>query len=193
MIRLDEQQPNAPANPWTPGRSTVHVSGVQASIRFILEVLRTDARRGLRTAAFVSGYQGSPLAGFDQELQTANADLDVEIVHQPGVNEELGATAVMGSQLTTTQPSSRYDGVLGIWYGKAPGLDRSVDALRHANYAGASHFGGAIALVGDDPNAKSSTLPSASEAVLADLAIPTLFPRTLPEILVLVRHAVALA
>lgn len=193
MTRLDESQPRVISGPWAPGRSTIHVSGVQACIRFIVEVLRADAHRGVHTAAFVSGYQGSPLAGFDQELRAAKTDLDVEIVHQPGVNEELGATAVMGSQLTATQPSSRYDGVLGIWYGKAPGLDRSMDALRHANYAGASPHGGAIALVGDDPNAKSSTLPSASEVVLADLAMPVLFPRSLADIIELGQHAVAMS
>ncbi len=99
----------------------------------------------------------------------------------------------MGSQLVSTLGTTHLDGVLGVWYGKAPGLDRSVDALRHANFAGASAQGGALALVGDDPDAKSSTLPSASEAILSDLAIPTLFPRTLPEVLELGRHAVALS
>jgi len=170
-----------------------HLSGVQTTIQFLVETLRADARAGLRTAAFVSGYQGSPLAGFDLELQRAAQGLDVEIIHQPAVNEELGATAVMGSQLTAAHRPSRYDGVLGIWYGKAPGLDRSIDALRHANYAGASPHGGAIALVGDDPAARSSTLPSASEAVLADLGMPIMFPRTLADILELGQHAVALS
>jgi indolepyruvate ferredoxin oxidoreductase len=182
-----------PTKAWASGRRTIHVSGVQAVVRFLVEALRADSRQGLRTAAFVSGYQGSPLAGFDLELQGAMRGLDVEIVHQPGVNEELGATAVMGSQLTTTQPSSRYDGVLGVWYGKAPGLDRSMDALRHANYAGASRHGGAIALVGDDPAAKSSTLPSASEAAMAELAMPVLFPRSLADVLELGQHAVAMS
>jgi indolepyruvate ferredoxin oxidoreductase len=170
-----------------------HLSGVQATVRFLVEVLRSDSRRGHRTAAFVSGYQGSPLAGFDQELHRTMSGLDVEIIHQPGVNEELGATAVMGSQLTATQSSCSHDGVLGVWYGKAPGLDRSMDALRHANYAGTSPLGGAIALVGDDPSAKSSTLPSASEAVLAELSMPTLFPRSLADIVELGQHAVALS
>jgi indolepyruvate ferredoxin oxidoreductase len=181
------------SGPWAPGNRTAHLSGLQAIIRFLADVLREDRRIGLRTAAFVSGYQGSPLAGFDNELQRALKGLDLDIVHRPGVNEELAATAVMGSQLTTTQESSRYDGVLGVWYGKAPGLDRSVDAIRHANYAGASAFGGAIALVGDDPMAKSSTLPSASEAVLADLAIPVLFPCSLSQVIELGQHAVAMS
>jgi indolepyruvate ferredoxin oxidoreductase len=183
-----------PGDHWAPDAPRIHVSGVQATIRVLLDVLRADRDAGHRTAAFVSGYQGSPLAGFDKELAAAlRAHLDVEIVHRPAVNEETGATAVMGSQLASTLPSARLDGVLGVWYGKAPGLDRSMDALRHANYAGASALGGALAIVGDDPSAKSSTLPSASEALLADLAMPVVFPRTLDQVLELGRHAVALS
>jgi indolepyruvate ferredoxin oxidoreductase len=183
-----------PNDRWSVDARTVHLSGVQSITRSIIDTLRADAVSGHRTAAFVSGYQGSPLAGFDRELQHALAgSLGVEIVHRPAVNEELGVTAVMGSQLVSTLGTSRLDGVLGVWYGKAPGLDRSVDALRHANFAGASSQGGALALVGDDPSATSSTLPSASEAILSDLAIPTLFPRTLHDVLELGRHAVALS
>jgi indolepyruvate ferredoxin oxidoreductase len=183
-----------PSDRWSARADIVHLSGVQAVTRSIIDTLRADGLRGRRTAALVSGYQGSPLAGFDRELQQAlSGSLGVEIVHRPAVNEELGVTAVMGSQLVSTMGTGRLDGVLGVWYGKAPGLDRSTDALRHANFAGASAYGGALALVGDDPDAKSSTLPSASEAILADLAIPTLFPRTLHEILELGRHAVALS
>jgi indolepyruvate ferredoxin oxidoreductase len=163
-------------------------------IRMLIDVLRSDQIAGRRTAGFVSGYQGSPLAGFDRELQRAlRESIGVEIVHQPAVNEELGATAVMGSQLTGTLGTARLDGVLGVWYAKSPGLDRSVDALRHANYAGASRFGGALALVGDDPMAKSSTLPSASEAVLADVAMPVLFPRSLSQLLEFGRAATVLS
>ena len=171
-----------------------HLSGVQAVVRTLFDILRTDRAVGHRTAAFVSGYQGSPLAGFDLELQRAlRGTTDVEVVHEPAVNEELAATAVMGSQLAATMASARYDGVVGVWYGKAPGLDRAADALRHASWAGASRLGGAVALVGDDPGAKSSTLPSASERVLADLGMPVLFPRNLAEIVELGRHAVALS
>ena len=183
-----------PSDRWSAHASIVHLSGVQAVIRSIADTLRDDGVHGRRTAAFVSGYQGSPLAGFDRELQHAlSGSLGVEITHRPAVNEELGVTAVMGSQLVSTLGTAHLDGVLGVWYGKAPGLDRSVDALRHANFRGASAQGGALALVGDDPDAKSSTLPSASEAILSDLAIPTLFPRTLHEVLELGRHAVALS
>ncbi|MEW6472811.1 MAG: indolepyruvate ferredoxin oxidoreductase family protein [Actinomycetota bacterium] len=187
----------APSVQPDPGASSAgghHLSGVQAVVATLFDVLRADRAAGRRTAAFVSGYQGSPLAGFDLELQRAlRSDADVEVVHQPAVNEELAATAVMGSQLTATMTSARYDGVVGVWYGKAPGLDRAADALRHANWAGASRLGGAMALVGDDPAAKSSTLPSASERILADLGMPVLFPRNLAEIVELGRHAVALS
>jgi indolepyruvate ferredoxin oxidoreductase len=183
-----------PGDHWGPEVPRVHLSGVQATIRVLIDTLRADRAAGHRTAAFVSGYQGSPLAGFDKELQAAlKTGLDVEIVHRPAVNEEVGATSVMGSQLTSTLPSSRLDGVLGVWYGKAPGLDRAMDALRHANFAGASSCGGAVAIVGDDPSAKSSTLPSASEVALADTGMPVVFPRSLEEVLDLGRHAVALS
>lgn len=170
------------------------MSGVQALARIPVEQLRADREAGLDTAAFISGYQGSPLGGFDQEVARAAAMVpDLEIVCRPAVNEELGATAVMGSQLASEQPDFRYDGVLGIWYGKAPGLDRASDALRHAAFAGTSRHGGAIALVGDDPAAKSSTLPSSSDATLVDLHMPILYPGNVQEVLDLGVHAVALS
>ncbi len=183
-----------PGDHWAPDAPRVHLSGVQATIRMLIDALRADRALGKRTAAFVSGYQGSPLAGFDKELEIAlRTHLDVDIVHRPAVNEELGATAVMGSQLASLNPTARVDGVLGVWYGKAPGLDRAMDALRHASFAGAAATGGAIAVVGDDPTAKSSTLPSASETSLADLGMPVVFPRSLEEVLDLGRHAVRLS
>ena len=196
MTAVDAVVPPS-ADPSGSDRSSsdvAHLSGVQAVVRTIFDVLRSDRAAGRTTAAFVSGYQGSPLAGFDLELQRAlRQAVDVEVVHRPAVNEELAATAVMGSQLASTLESARYDGVVGLWYGKAPGLDRAADSLRHANWAGACRFGGAVALVGDDPGAKSSTLPSASERMLADLGLPVLFPRNLAEIVELGRHAVALS
>ena len=115
------------------------------------------------------------------------------VVHKSGLNEELGATAVMGSQVATTFPEQRYDGVLGIWYGKAPGLDRAGDAIRHAQYAGTHENGGVLALTGDDPSNKSSTLPSASELTLADLHLPILHPGNVQEVLDLGRHGVHLS
>ncbi len=172
----------------------VFLTGVQALARIPVEQLRADRRNGLNTAAFVSGYPGSPLGGFDQEVARAAALADdLPIVCEPGVNEELGATAVMGSQLAATQPDFRYDGVLGLWYGKAPGLDRAGDALRHAAFAGTSRHGGAIALVGDDPAAKSSTLPSSSDATIYDLHMPLFYPGDVQETIDLARHAVALS
>ncbi|MEM8933971.1 MAG: indolepyruvate ferredoxin oxidoreductase family protein, partial [Acidobacteriota bacterium] len=172
----------------------VFLTGVQALARIPVEQLRADRRDRLHTAAFVSGYPGSPLGGFDQEVARAAALADdLPIVCEPGVNEELGATAVMGSQLAATQPDFRYDGVLGLWYGKAPGLDRAGDALRHAAFAGTSRHGGAIALVGDDPAAKSSTLPSSSDATIYDLHMPLFYPGDVQETIDLARHAVALS
>ena len=176
----------------TEGR--VFLSGVQALARLPIEQLRIDRANGLNTAAFISGYPGSPLGGFDQEAARAAALVpDLPIVCQPGMNEELGATAVMGSQLASEQADVTYDGVLGMWYGKAPGLDRAGDALRHAVFAGTSQHGGAIALVGDDPAAKSSTLPSSSDATIYDLHMPLLYPGDVQEVVDLGRHAVALS
>ena len=112
----------------------VHLSGIQALVRILLDRSRRDNTNGLRTATFVSGYEGSPLAGYDIELGRRGALLhEHDIVHKPGLNEELAATAVMGSQLAGQVGASRCDGVVGIWYGKSPGLDRASDALRHAN------------------------------------------------------------
>ena len=142
---------------------TVFLTGIQALARLPLEQLRADRRAGWNTAAFVSGYPGSPLGGYgDAVAAAAVLAPDVPVISRPGLNEELAASAVMGSQLAAEQPDFLYDGVLGLWYGKAPGLDRAGDAIRHAAFAGTSRYGGAIALVGDDPAAKSSTLPSSS-------------------------------
>ncbi|MEN9643836.1 MAG: hypothetical protein RL238_505 [Actinomycetota bacterium] len=174
----------------------VFLSGSQALARLPYEQLRADRRAGLRTAAYVTGYPGSPLANYDRDVAAAAklADADgLRLVFQPGMNEELAATAVMGSQLAVTLDTCRYDGVLGIWYGKAPGLDRASDALRHATFAGTSPMGGAVALVGDDPNAKSSTLPSSSGATLVDLNMPIIYPGDVQEAIDLGRHAVAMS
>ena len=174
----------------------VFLSGSQALARVPYEQLRVDRRNGLHTAAYVTGYPGSPLANFDRDV-TASATLahadGLHLEWQPGMNEELAATAVMGTQLAVLQPTCRYDGILGIWYGKTPGLDRASDALRHATFAGTSSKGGAIAFVGDDPNAKSSTLPGSSGATLVDLNMPILYPGDVQEAIDLGRHAVAMS
>src|SRR5262245_58331327 len=136
----------------------VHLSGVHALVRAFLDQLRADHAAGLNTGAMVSGYQGSPLGGFDKELQRARkVSGPLGLRHQPALNEELGATTVWGSQLATRLPDPTVDGVVGVWYGKAPGVDRAADALRHGNFSGADPKGGLVALCGDDPGAKSST------------------------------------
>ena len=170
----------------------IFLTGTQALVRVVLDQMRADRRNGRRTAAMVSGYPGSPLAGFDQELARNRPFWEpLGVVHQPGQNEELAATTVWGSQLVPTLPRPRYDGVVGFWYGKAPGVDRAADALRHGNFAGAHPSGGLVAFCGDDPSCKSSTLPSASEATLASLGMPVLAPGTPQEVLDLGLHAVA--
>ena len=163
---------------------TAYLTGIQSLARLLLDQRRLDARAGLDTAGFVSGYRGSPLGGLDQELWRHSADLDAHrVVFQPGVNEDLAATAVWGSQQVGLFPGARRDGVFGMWYGKAPGLDRSSDALRHANAAGTSPLGGVLLVVGDDHGCKSSTLPSASEFALRDLGIPVLAPADVQDVL----------
>ena len=171
-----------------------YFTGVQALVRVPVDQMRSDRRAGKKTATFISGYQGSPLGGYDREIISHKQVLDAwNVVHQPGLNEELGATAVMGSQLASTFPKQNYDGVLGIWYGKSPGLDRAGDAIRHAQYAGTSPWGGVLALTGDDPACKSSTLPSSSEWALADLHLPTLHPGNVQEVLDLSLHGIAIS
>lgn len=171
---------------------TVHLTGVQALVRLLFDRVRHDRAHGGDPAVFVSGYEGSPLAGYDLELGRRAKLLEKhDVVHRPGLNEELAATSVMGSQLVAGAGGQR--GVTGFWYGKAPGLDRASDAIRHANLAGTDPRGGAVALVGDDPNAKSSTVPCASELALADLAIPILYPADSQDVLDLGMHAVELS
>ena len=134
------------------------------------------------------------MAGLNFEIEKAkNLVPELPVIHRPVLNEEHGATAVMGSQLAAEQPDCVYDGIVGLWYGKAPGLDRASDALRHAVFTGTSRNGGAVAIVGDDPAAKSSTLPSSSDATLVDLHMPILYPGDVSEVLTLGMHAIALS
>ncbi|MFF5263831.1 indolepyruvate ferredoxin oxidoreductase family protein [Actinomadura viridis] len=172
----------------------VHLTGVQALVRLLFDRIRHDRRGGLAAAAFVSGYEGSPLAGYDLELGRRAALLaEHGVVHRPGLNEELAATSVMGSQLAGERGTPGIDGVLGVWYGKSPGLDRASDALRHGNLVGTHPRGGAVALVGDDPVAKSSTVPCASELALADLSLPVFYPADPQDVLDHGLHAVELS
>jgi indolepyruvate ferredoxin oxidoreductase len=170
------------------------MSGVQALVRLLIEQRRLDGSRGLNTGLFVSGYPGSPLGGLDREIVRAREHLDPHgIVFEPGVNEELAATAVNGTQLIEQLPGRTRDGVTGFWYGKAPGLDRAADAIRHGNVSGTSHLGGAVALIGDDPVCKSSTLPSSCELMAESLMLPLLSPAGVSDIVRLGLHAVALS
>ncbi|MET0822705.1 MAG: indolepyruvate ferredoxin oxidoreductase family protein [Aeromicrobium sp.] len=171
----------------------VHLTGIQALARLPIDQARRDRLAGRRIGTYVSGYEGSPLAGYDLELIAQRDLLDEhDIVFEQGLNEEAAAMAVQGSQLIGDMPST-VEGVVGFWYGKAPGLDRATDAIRHANLMGTAPTGGVVALVGDDPAAKSSSVPCASERALADLAIPTFYPADAAEVLELGRHAVALS
>ena len=175
-------------------QGTVFLTGIQALARLPLEQLRADQRAGLNTAAFVSGYQGSPLGGYGDAVKAAARFAPkLPLTFRQGMNEEYAATAVMGSQLAAARPDARYDGVVGIWYGKAPGVERAADALRHAVYAGTSMQGGAVALVGDDPNAKSSTVPSSSAGLLFDMHMPIFYPGDPGDALDLGRHAIAMS
>ncbi|MCW2952974.1 MAG: indolepyruvate ferredoxin oxidoreductase alpha and beta subunit [Conexibacter sp.] len=172
----------------------VLISGVQALVRLTLEQRRLDRRRGHDTGVFVSGYQGSPLGGVDREMQRAHKLLEPEgIVFHPGLNEELAATAVAGTQLLGQLERRRRDGVVGFWYGKNPGFDRAADALRHGNVSGTAPLGGAVAWIGDDPESKSSTLPSSCEPMCRSLLIPLLAPGTVEELLTFGLHSVALS
>ncbi len=163
---------------------TVYLTGIQALVRLPIEQMRRDRRCGLRSATFISGYEGSPLGGYDLALQHAGgllAEHDIRFV--PGVNEDLAATAVMGSQTYQMLPDPRVDGVVGIWYGKGPGVDRSGDVFRHANLAGTGRNCGALALAGDDHVSKSSTIPHQSEFSLYNVGMPILVPGNTQEIL----------
>jgi indolepyruvate ferredoxin oxidoreductase len=173
---------------------TIFLSGIQALVRLPLDQHRADRRRGLRTATLISGYRGSPLGGLDLTLERNPALLrEHDVVFVSGVNEDLGATAIYGSQLVSLFPRPKYDGVLGMWYGKGPGVDRTGDIFKHANYAGIGRNGGVLALGGDDPLSKSSTLPTHSEVAFYDALFPVLFPGNVQEILDLGLYGFALS
>ena len=177
-----------------PGSGPVVLTGVQAIARALVEQHERDARAGLRVATFVSGYQGSPLGGVDRMLAGMPDVLAAhDITFVPGLNEELAATSVWGSQADLPMGTATHDGVVGVWYGKGPGLDRATDAIRHANMYGANPHGGMLLLVGDDPASKSSTVPAVSERSLAALGIPVLFPRNAREIVTMAMHGVAMS
>jgi indolepyruvate ferredoxin oxidoreductase len=172
------------------------MSGVQALVKLPMLQRQRDALVGKNTAGFISGYRGSPLGGYDQALQKAAAYLKAQnIVFQPGVNEELAATALWGTQQLGFAPpgTNRFDGVFGIWYGKGPGVDRCSDVFKHANMAGTTPWGGVIAVAGDDHVAKSSTAAHQSDHIFKACGLPVFFPTSVQDILDLGLHAFAMS
>ena len=162
----------------------IFVTGYQALVRMCLVQKERDRRAGLNTAGYITGYRGSPLGGLDYQFQRAESVLKPnDIVFQPGLNEDLAATALWGSQQAELRGEGKFDGVFGIWYGKGPGVDRSGDVFRHANFAGTSKHGGVLALMGDDHTAESSTTAHQSEFNFVDVMIPILNPAGVQEII----------
>jgi len=179
---------------YTLERGRVFLTGTQALIRVMMLQRARDARAGVNSAGFVSGYRGSPLGGFDQALWRARAHLESHHIRfQPGVNEDLAATAIWGTQQLNLFPGARYDGVFSMWYGKGPGVDRCGDVFKHANAAGTSRYGGVLALAGDDHAAKSSTLPHQSEHIFKACLIPVLSPANVQDYLDLGLHGFAMS
>jgi indolepyruvate ferredoxin oxidoreductase len=173
---------------------TVYLSGLQALVRLPLDQSRRDRRASLRIGTFISGYPGSPLGGYDLALRQARRHLEAhDVLHVPGANEELAATAISGTQMLDHYPHSRWDGVVALWYGKGPGVDRSGDALKHGNFAGTSRHGAVVVLSGDDHEAKSSTMPYQDDYAFMGHGMPILYPAGTGEFLTLGLHAVALS
>ncbi|MBN8933824.1 MAG: indolepyruvate ferredoxin oxidoreductase family protein, partial [Rhizobium pusense] len=162
----------------------VFLTGTQALVRLPMTQMRRDRAAGLNTGSFISGYRGSPLGGYDQQLTNARKHLQKhDIIFQPGLNEDLAATAVWGSQQLDLSPGAQKGGVLGIWYGKGPGVDRSGDVLKHANAAGTARHGGVLALAGDDHTCKSSSIPHQSDHAFMSALMPMLYPASVHEFL----------
>src|SRR5688572_2543279 len=172
----------------------VFLTGTQALIRLMMLQRARDQRAGLNTAGFISGYRGSPLGGLDQSLWRAQKHLErSHIRFQPGVNEDLAATSIWGTQQVGMYPGANYDGVYSMWYGKGPGVDRCGDVFKHANAAGTSKHGGVLVLAGDDHGAKSSTLPHQSEHIFKACLIPVLNPSSVQDYLDLGLHGLAMS
>jgi indolepyruvate ferredoxin oxidoreductase len=169
---------------YTQSTGHVFLTGIQALVRLPMAQIRRDRAGGLNTAGFVSGYRGSPLGGYDQQLFAARKHLEqYNIKFQPGVNEDLAATAIWGSQQLNLSPGAKYDGVVGIWYGKGPGVDRCGDVFRHGNAAGSAKNGGVLCLAGDDHGAKSSTVPHQSDHAFISALMPYLYPSSIHEMI----------
>ncbi|MEE2694354.1 MAG: indolepyruvate ferredoxin oxidoreductase family protein [Pseudomonadota bacterium] len=179
---------------YTAESGRVYLTGTQALVRLPMLQKQRDKISGLKTGCFISGYRGSPLGAYDMALWQARTFLsNNDIQFQPGVNEDLAATAVWGTQQLNLLEKTEFDGVFGIWYGKGPGVDRCGDAFKHANAAGTSPHGGVLALMGDDHTAKSSTLAHQSEYAMMDAMIPVLSPAGVQEFLDLGLHGFAMS
>lgn len=179
---------------YTLEKGRAYMSGTQALVRLPMLQRERDRRAGLNTAGFISGYRGSPLGGLDQALWKAEKHLAAhQIVFKPGLNEDLAATAVWGTQQLALTGKSKVDGVFSLWYGKGPGVDRTGDVFKHANAAGTSKHGGVIALAGDDHGAKSSTLPHQSDHIFKACGLPVFYPATVQEYLDLGLHGFAMS
>ena len=179
---------------YTSDQDRVYLTGIQALVRLALVQRRRDLAEGLNTAGFISGYRGSPLGGLDEALWKAKKHLQAHHVKfQPGVNEELAATAVWGSQQVELIGESNYDGVFALWYGKGPGVDRCGDVFKHMNFAGTSKHGGVLLVAGDDHGAYSSTLPHQSDHLFSASMIPVLYPCNVQEYVELGLHGWAMS
>jgi indolepyruvate ferredoxin oxidoreductase len=191
---------DAPSTPLALGdryrreEGSVYLTGMQALVRLPIDQSRRDRKAGLRIGTFISGYPGSPLGGYDLALGQAGGLLPQhDILHVPGANEELAATAISGTQMLDHYPHSTVDGVVALWYGKGPGVDRSGDALHHGNFAGTSRNGAVVVLSGEDHEAKSSTMPHQQDYAFMGHAMPILYPASTGEFLTLGLHAIALS
>ncbi|MEY4909740.1 MAG: hypothetical protein RL260_3458 [Pseudomonadota bacterium] len=179
---------------YTLGAGRVYMTGTQALVRLLLAQKQRDAAAGLKTGGFVSGYRGSPLGAVDQELWKARAHLDAHNVKfVPGLNEELAATAVWGTQMVSLDPQVQVDGVFALWYGKGPGVDRSGDVFKHGNIAGCAKHGGVLLIAGDDHACKSSSLPHQSEHAFIAAMIPVLNPSGVREFIEFGLHGYAMS
>lgn len=169
---------------YTQESGHIFLTGIQALVRLPMAQIRRDRAAGLNTAGFVTGYRGSPLGGYDQQLVAARKHLEqYNVKFQPGVNEDLAATAIWGSQQLNLSPGAKHDGIVGIWYGKGPGVDRCGDVFRHGNAAGSAKNGGVLCLAGDDHGAKSSTVPHQSDHAFISALMPYLYPSSIHEMI----------
>ena len=179
---------------WTAPEGWFYMTGMQALVRLPIQQRLRDIAAGLNTGGYISGYRGSPMGRFDIELWRAEPILKrLNVVFRPGLNEDLAATAIWGAQHVASFPGATVEGVFGIWYGKGPGVDRSGDALRHANFTGTSPKGGALALAGDDHGARSSTAVNFSDTSFVAVGMPVLYPSNTQELIDFGLHGIAMS